>query len=347
MAKWTRPADYSKSVINKAGRALTEQVWTVEREESLRIVNNWRSSHGYPLHIATKTLKKRAKQVDRNVFVGQRLKTLRSTTAKLSRFPEMQLARMHDIAGCRAVMSNVEKVNLLVNHICESYELGSFRLYDYIAEPKLDGYRSAHIVGRYKSKKEENSVYDGMQIELQVRSQLQHAWAMAVETVSLFTGQQLKSNIGDEHWKKFFALMSSAIATMENCPTVPHTPQDKSVLVEEIRRLINDLGVLETLKGWRVVVTEMEIVAKNAKTFLLELHTAQKMVRIYQYTSEEAAYSRHFFSTLETQYADDKSVHVALVTVDSINSLRKAYPSFSADTTEFVKTVERVIEGDL
>ena len=104
--------------------------------------------------------------------------------------------------------------------------------YDYIKEPKPDGYRSVHYVYKYRSKAEQNECFNGLRIEVQLRSQLQHAWATAVETVSTFTGQALKSNIGDAEWKRFFALMGSAIARREQRPVVPGTPENEYELLE-------------------------------------------------------------------------------------------------------------------
>jgi hypothetical protein len=41
-------------------------------------------------------------------------------------------------------------------------------------------------------------IYNDLKIEMQLRSQYQHAWATAVETVGTFIGQALKSSIGPE-----------------------------------------------------------------------------------------------------------------------------------------------------
>lgn len=345
--KMTRPAGFSKSEINKAGKVLTSAVWSSELEAALKIINNFRSSQGYPLHIATKRLKKRAKAIDKGVFVAQRLKRLPSITAKLARFPDMQLARMQDIAGCRAVMSDVAKVDQLVNQVCASFDSSdSFRLHNYIDSPKDDGYRSVHVIGRYHSAKETNDVYEGMQIELQIRSRLQHAWATAVETVSAFTGQQLKSNIGEEDWRRFFALMGSAIARIENCPLVPNTPNTALELIREIRKLDKKLSVLATLRGFRVVVKETANIP-NARTFLLELDTRQEQVSVIEFSAQQSKLASKEYLELEQKYANDDAVQVVLVSVDSLATLRSAYPNYYLDTTEFMRIVEGVLNLEI
>ena len=83
--------------------------------------------------------------------------------------------------------------------------------------------------------------WQGLQIEIQLRSRLQHQWATAVETVGTFIGDELKSNRGDQGWLRFFALMSSAIALSERTPLVPDTPTNQPEIVEEIRRCNEEL----------------------------------------------------------------------------------------------------------
>jgi ppGpp synthetase/RelA/SpoT-type nucleotidyltranferase len=140
-----------------------------------------------------------------NALVAQRLKRTPSIIAKLKRFESMDLARMHDIGGLRAVLGNVENVRRLQ----EEYKKTTFkhklvREDDYIAQPKEDGYRSVHLVFQYKNDRAPD--YDGLRLELQIRTKLQHAWATAVETMSTFLGKAMKAGQGDRPWLHFFAI---------------------------------------------------------------------------------------------------------------------------------------------
>ena len=119
----------------------------------------------------------------------------------------MSLSRMQDIGGLRAVVStlpHLKKLHDEYKKIGFSHKLISE--YNYVEAPKPSGYRSIHLVYKYKLRNE--SPYDGLQLELQFRTRLQHAWATAVETVGTFLEQSLKSSEGPDEWLNFFSLVS-------------------------------------------------------------------------------------------------------------------------------------------
>ena len=98
--------------------------------------------------------------------------------------------------------------------------------------PKDDGYRSYHLIGKFKDDFGEKKV-----IEVQIRTKLQHDWATALEIVDLFTGQALKSNQGNKDWKEFFASVSKQFAVMEEIHNFSNLYDDKKfgVYLKELR----------------------------------------------------------------------------------------------------------------
>jgi hypothetical protein len=109
-AKKSSPTGKKKGV-----RSYTDSdVYLDEYFGALDIVNNWRSSHSFPLNIFTVGLKRRAKGIDAQCIIAQRIKRMSSIELKLRRFPTMTKAQMQDLGGCRAVMSSVPAVNRLV-----------------------------------------------------------------------------------------------------------------------------------------------------------------------------------------------------------------------------------------
>lgn len=138
---------------------------------------------------------------------------------------------MQDLGGCRAIVNTVATVKKLVNIYEEStikHKLD--HIDDYISKPKTTGYRGIHLIYRYYTTYNREA-YNGLKIEIQLRSALQHAWATAVETVGTFTKQALKSSQGEKDWLRFFSLMGTEIALREHSPTVPGTPPTKASLI--------------------------------------------------------------------------------------------------------------------
>lgn len=196
---------YSKNQVNRAGDILVApDAYSAEDQEwASRVLTNWRACHGYPINTFQATLRQKLKAIDGDAIVAQRLKRAPSIIFKLQRFDGMKLARMQDIAGLRAVVSSVLKVRKLA----AAYRGAQFKHVlisskNYIDEPKEDGYRSIHLIYRYAN--DGAPSYNGLSLELQLRTRLQHAWATAVETMGTFLGQALKSGQGEGQWRSFF-----------------------------------------------------------------------------------------------------------------------------------------------
>ena len=134
---WPTP-NYSKSKVNKAGKILVnfrdiddDFMWAFD------VVDNWRVCHGYPINTFQATLRQKLKNIDSKALVAQRLKRLPSIVGKLIRISGMQLARMQDIGGLRAVVSSNRKVRILEENYKNSrFAHEFFSSKDYIFEPK-------------------------------------------------------------------------------------------------------------------------------------------------------------------------------------------------------------------
>lgn len=180
---WEIPK-YSKSEINKAGKIIADKTSTKkERQDALKVLNNWRSSHAYPLQVIASNL--RSKNPDS--IVVQRLKRLDSITGKIERFPKMDLYRMQDLGGCRVIVDSIDEVYSAMNQYKSSRIRHILkREYDYIQNPKESGYRSYHMVYQFHSDRKE-TYNKNMLIEIQFRTKIQHTWATAVEMMGIYT----------------------------------------------------------------------------------------------------------------------------------------------------------------
>lgn len=333
---WALPAS-SRTRVDKAGQALATAAAT---NEDLDVINNWRSSHSFPLNTFQVTLRRKASAIDGRSLVAQRIKRLTSIEEKL-RNSNMRLSQMQDIGGCRAVVATVGRVRGLQGSYAKDraskHQLVD--VVDYIATPRDTGYRGVHLIYRYHSDHKGKEPYNRLQIEIQLRSRLQHAWATAVETVDVFTNQALKKNTGDLRWLRFFKLMGSVLARRERCPLVAGTPQDDRELRRAVTDLSNELRVDEVLTSYHVVLEMTRRARAKNSYYLLELRpTSQTAGRIVvtPFMEQDAERATEKYLRAERALAGEPAAQAVLVRVESLNALKRAYPNYFLDTRMFI-----------
>jgi ppGpp synthetase/RelA/SpoT-type nucleotidyltranferase len=356
---WAVPK-HAKKRVNWAGKTLLVEAppyfnddlemsdeygaWLQEYIAALDIINNWRSSHNFPLNTFHIGLKRRAKIIDPTAITAQRIKRLASIGAKLDRFPTMTLSQMQDIGGCRAIVSSAQGVSRL----CESYSESDLKHLpvqtdNYIDTPKDSGYRGVHLIYRYRSDRRQD--YNSLKIEIQLRSQLQHAWATAVETVGAFVQQALKSSLGEQEWLRFFSLMSGALAFKENTAPVPGIPSGYSDLVKELREHARSLEVASRLRAFAASLQYYEgAQSKKNHYYLMEVNNASRTVSVIGFKQSESDKATAKYLEVEKKIKETSpNSDAVLVSVDSMNSLRQAYPNYFLDTGVFVDVMEEIL----
>ena len=309
---------------------------------ALDVLNNWRSSHSFPLNTLQMALRQRSASVCEAPIVAQRLKRVPSIIQKLRRFPNMNLSRMQDIGGARAVlptMAHVDSLRDVYRGSRTRHQLAEER--DYVRHPRDSGYRSIHLVYRYHS--DRNDRYNGLRIELQLRTRLQHAWATAVETVGTFLGQSLKASQGREDWLRFFKLIGSGFALVEGGPAAGNVPADSDSLMTKIRRSAASLRVKETLEAFRHALKTVGLREMHGyKYFLLVLQPEEESLRILAFRNGELTKATEAYLAQEKDLATT-SGDTVLVASDSLESLRRAFPNYFLDTRTFVEEMERLL----
>lgn len=331
--------NHTKREIDEAGRGLAGNSLTeADREQALEILGNWRSTHSFPLNTLQVGLRRYSSQITPQYVVAQRLKRVTSIVAKLRRFQGMRLSRMQDLGGCRSVVYSSRQVEQLVKIYKRSairHELVGEK--DYISEPKDSGYRGVHLIYKYIS--DRTPTYNGLRIEIQLRSRYQHAWATAVETVGTFLQQSLKSSEGPEQWLEFFTLASAAFARLEKTAAVPGTPTRKRELLRDLRGMAKDLDVRTKLENYRSALQELESRARRSdKYFLLSLEPERLTVESFR--TDQLAEATDRYLEVESFSAAADTV---LVAADSVDSLRRAYPNYFLDTQVFLRTLDRAL----
>ena len=338
---------YSAEEVDEAGRALVRVenvgsgVSESERLHAVDVVNQWRASHNRPLNTFRTNLRRRA---GRRGVVAQRLKRLPSIVSKLVRIPRIRLSQMQDIGGCRAIVPTAaDAANLAADLAVSKIRHELVRSNNYISKPRATGYRSLHIVYAYDS--DRTTEWQGLQTEIQIRSQPQHQWATAVETVGTFIGDELKSNRGDQAWLRFFALMSSAIALREETPLVPNTPSSRQGVADEIRRFDRELQVSERLSAFQSLTAQIsESRGGKSRLFVLELNSETRSVAGWEFAPGNVESAFSWYRKREEDSIGNPRLNVVLVSTDTVNSLRRAYPNYFADIGGFRRILKEVTE---
>jgi putative GTP pyrophosphokinase len=326
---------YSKNAVNKAGQCLIGNDEALH-DEAKNILDNWRACHVSPLNSFQTSLRQKLKKIDQDALVSQRLKRTPSIVSKLKRNPGMNLARMQDIGGIRAVVSNMLGVRKL-----EQYYKRGTRVFsivkggkNYINYPKDSGYRSVHQIFKCKN---------GFSIELQIRTQIQHAWATAVETMGTFLDHSLKSSEGPEEWLKFFSLASSAFSVLESTPRIPEFSKlSDQETFELLLKKEKELDVINKLSGFRVVAKHITDDKRKGKYHLVTLDLERMKANIQSYEACFVHIANNDYSKKEEEVANGRNIQVVLVTSESIAALKKAYPSYFLDSHNFAKQIHRV-----
>lgn len=349
---------YSGKSVIKAGEALIDEKikqGSPEFEAAMDVLTYWRLMHESPLAIAQQIVEVEASKVDKTAFTAKRLKRYESIVSKLKRFDDMKLKNMQDIGGCRVVVSSLKKLRLLIRALKRRPEFknsqGTVRHKDYIESPKDDGYRSYHLIGRFKDVNNE-----ARNIEVQLRTRLQHDWATALEIVDIFTKQKLKSNQGNKKWSEFFKSVSEQFAIMENTaafdvdkrsswPAYLDNVLSNPEALKSCRtaqRLIKDIGVVDKFNAFthslKFADGELDKVKIERDGFILiTVDLAKSMIQLKLFDQNNIENAVESYSECEKQSAERKDFVAALVSTTAVDGIKAAYPNYFADSTEFLK----------
>jgi ppGpp synthetase/RelA/SpoT-type nucleotidyltranferase len=332
---------FSKNQITKAGKTILTSKNELERNNALETINIWRTDHLYPLNTMKNSLNRVVvKHKIEPYLVSQRLKRLVSIEYKLDLNEKMGLGGMQDIGGYRAVLKDTKDLINLKNILVKNRYHKIDRITDYVAEPKNSGYRSIHFVYTFNSK---NEIYNGLKVELQIRTKLQHYWATAVETAGIITKTSLKSSQGLDEWLEFFKIVSSLFAIKEKMPVLEeHKKIEVEKLMLECERLAKSMNVIPILSALRVSVKHLE--KNNSDYYLLTIDAIKKVVNIRNYKKKDFEKASEDYLQIEKDIKPNECA-VVLVSSSSLKSIKKAYPSYFLDTSEFITALSKILEN--
>lgn len=354
---------YSGKQVEKAGIAFGDLDSLISDSEKfegvMSVLSYWRSSHEESLESALTIVEAAVLKKDKTAIFAKRLKRYISIVRKLNRFKDMSLKNMQDIGGCRAIVSSEKKLRQSVRDLKKLDYFKSnnkkYRFKDYIEDPKEDGYRSYHLIGRFPDD-------DGnlKNIEIQLRTRIQHYWATALEIVDLFTDQALKSNEGDPVWKDFFVQISKQFAIMESIHLFEqlsvkeklqrysqklYERQEYLDSCAEAKKICSKLKVAKKLgafSGSLKVIDERLDQEPNSGYALLKIDTVKKEIYSTLFPGEQSDEAENAYTEAEKEHAKSDGIVVALVSSSAVGGIKEAYPNYFADSSEFAKYLHLV-----
>ena len=249
--------------------------------------------------------------------------------------------RTLDYIGCRVIVPNIADVYEVVGILREAIRKGGHaiaRENDYIKEPRIiSGYRSYHIIIKYCG---ENG-YDGMFIEIQVRTELEHRWSTAVEIIDTVTQQRLKVGSGSEIYTRFFKLVSGLFSIDENSNLVSDIPISKQEIVEEIYAIDKLVNIREKLSAYNSAIKFIGDIPRDNEYYLLITDMRRKSIRVtsFEYKNIETATKRY---QLEEQWKEKKGIDAVLVAARKFKDIQDSYPNYFTETNSFLKQIDRL-----
>lgn len=336
-----KPIVPSKESVKKAGEVIRnmDKAGQLELQKAYEILSIWRSLHAYPINAFSTHLRRVAKEGYKAPLVAQRLKRFDSILNKLLRIPQMSLARMQDIGGLRVILSDVESVYRFHAALIDrpsSRHTPILPPKDYIALPKADGYRSLHQVFAYKSRRYPE--LDGLKVELQLRSSLQHAWATAVETLGIIEKASFKTGEGSEQIRQYFKLASAIFAYAE-AGAMPEGLVDchPDSLVRQLKTLDSELRITEKIGSLAQTLKRLSVKRLDKNAYhLIELNLARHTISITAFSEGQIENAASFYQFREQETRNNPDISVVLLRAGDMQALQKAYPNYFLDAKLFL-----------
>jgi ppGpp synthetase/RelA/SpoT-type nucleotidyltranferase len=331
----------SKGAVNLAGEALRGEGPLGEGQAT--VLESWRLAHRDVINTFQALLRARARNL--NVQVAQRLKRRATIVDKLYRQPGMQLARMDDIAGCRLIFPNIDQLHQFRNDLhganFKHIRKNEKDKYDYIEKPSDRGYRGIHDIYEYRSRGR-NTKSDGLLIELQYRTIVQHAWATAVEVVTEITENEPKFDRGDRRYIKLFSLASELLARIHEAMPPRLFPElGNKELITEFEALNKEIRVMQTLLD--LVINEWIADRVEANHIILRINKMEGF-KLYQFDLELEAATK--LLELEKEFPED---NIVLVGAQSVEELKSAFRNYFNDVKDFINLIasaEKIVDPE-
>lgn len=336
---WPTPLN-SRNRVRQAGKRIAKALqqdgvtaWGVNiPREEFNTVENWRTSHGAVLNTAQAWLR-RLDKLQRPI-VGQRLKRYDTIVDKLKTGRSKDLSTMNDIAGVRAIFRNIEEVYDFRGQMRTSKAqhklMHDTEKFDYIASPKLTGYRGIHEVMERQVGSKSGSAWNGLKFEVQLRTAVQHAWATAVEIYddTQFARFKFQSS-SDPAYEQFLIASEIFARTHEDCSGCLTEATDLQ-LAMRFKELEEQTHTVTMIHGLHVAVNYSPL----EKNSILQRTTSGEL---FVHTFSSFPQALKAISRIE---ALPNTLNAVLVGAKTPYHIREAFRNYFEDTADFIKLLD-------
>lgn len=192
--QWSNIQNLSRNQIDQLGTRLKTDDYS---EDDLRLLDRFRRSYIRLYENTVNTIRNKLHLAP----TGRPAKSTNAIRDKLSR-SSMRLSQMQDVAGCRLVVEDVRLQEMIVAQLMELFP--GCTVVDRRKTPS-NGYRAVHII-----------VWDGEKaMEVQVRTEPQHAWAEYAEKLADTIDPALKYGGGPQESRDILKALSNVAHFVE------------------------------------------------------------------------------------------------------------------------------------
>lgn len=314
---------FTKTQIRKIGEKFQHKLINVEDQEFNECINEWRRAHQYPLEIVYDYIVKLSNQID-NAICSSRLKRVSSIKEKLLRKnSNTHLQTMGDIAGCRLIVNNFKEIDYCINKISEKFEVSKINYH--IDGLKTSGYTGVHVICKFS--KSEKLLYDGLMVEIQLRTKNQHTWATTVEILDLIRDTKMKTGQIVKGYSEFMKLSATLLYGLEE-----NKSKDLNInidkLIKRMGYLNKKLNIEKKINAYNDTLYPLNLDKPKSGYSVICMHRGSNYCTIKYFSdNKEEALKKYFELEKDTNSKrDDK--YPLLAYCNNVDSLYEAFPNY-------------------
>lgn len=342
--------------VKKAGRALRKREGDLKQARER--IQAFRAGHEKPLELVANIIERCSRALS-NAKPYKRLKRLDTIIDKLQR-PSLDglttnqtcISNMADIGGCRLIVADLDTLNKVYSVLDKNQHrrLSIRKTNDYINQPKTGdcGYRCLHLIYQYQDAQGKS-----FKIEVQLRTELQHIWATAVEIIDTLEQTKIKthSHAPDNTkpakqvlWEELLAIMSRYIADKEGVS--PLDSESKASDTQRLQQLNRKLKAVDHLNSFRMMGQQVLIPEDAEENVLFVFQSGEtREIQRYFLSVRERTIALSVLNSLESSYGTHSGFNVLMVSTKALSSLSTAYPNYIGDCQQFVELLNDAMKA--